>query len=152
MEIELVKPRWKAKIGQKVYYKNYNGEPKSGIVVDLKEVYNNLCRRETHLEIFIGDYSNHTKTLGSDEWFVLKENNNDLNIQEIHDFESKYKNIINKYSEKEREQMSVDDKEKLDEWFSNLSIMEQQRVNNICSGRSINDGVYTGIVGRKNRL
>ena len=45
--------------------------------------------------------------------------------------------------------MSVDDKEKLDEWFGNLSIMEQQRVNNICSGRSINNEVYTGIVGRK---
>ena len=148
-ENDLVKPKWKAKIGQRVYYKEYNGKPASGIVVNLKEVHNNLCRYETHLDIFIGDYSNHTKTLGSDEWFVLKENNNDLNIQEIYDFESKYKNIINKYSEKEREQMSVDDKEKLDEWFGNLSIMEQQRVNNICSGRSINNEVYTGIVGRK---
>lgn len=146
---DLVKPKWKAKIGQRVYYKDYKGEPASGIVVNLKEVRNNLCRYETHLEIFIGDYSNHTKTLGSDEWFVLKENNNNLNIQEIHDFDLKYKNIINRYSEKERVSMSIDDKEKLDKWFSNLSMIEQQRVNNICSGRSINNEVYTGIVGRK---
>lgn len=146
---DLVKPKWKAKIGQKVYYKNYSGEPSSGIVVNLKEVRNNLCEYETHLEIFIGDYSNHTKTLNSEEWYVLKENNNDLNIQEIHNFDLEYKNIINKYSEKGRKPMSIDDKEKLDKWYNNLSIMEQQRVNNISSGRSINNGICTGVVGRK---
>lgn len=150
-ENQIVKPIYKAKIGQKVYYKDNKGNFESAIVINLKEVRNNLCRYETHLEVYIGDYSNHTKILASDEWYILKENNSYENYltQEIYDFQKEYQKVLDKYSKNNRKQISFEEKEETDKWFNNLSRMEQQRVNNICAGREINHEVYSAMVSIK---